>query len=158
MWATVILGLLSVLVWSTAQAQPVRKISTCFEQYVAALRLSQLEEAILHCDQIVEDKAAAPDRRGQALAQRGLMYARRWSILSAHPHALQGIADITEGLQLHTPTIARRHDLLIVRAQLYAAVGQLRRAAEDYRAILDRDPTNDAAQQGLRRLGEPHGS
>ena len=152
------IGLLSVLIWSTAQAQPVRKVTTCFEQNIAALRLSQLDEAISYCDQIAGDNAAPSDRRGQALAQRGLIHARRWSMISSEPEALQGIHDITEGLRLHAPPTERRHHLLLVRGHLYAVVGQLRRAAEDYRAILDSNPANSAAREALKRLAVPHGS
>ena len=111
-----------------------------------------------HCDQIAGDKAALPVRRGQALAQRGLMLARRWSIISQQGDALQGIDDITEAFGLHLPAPDRRDQLLLVRGQLYAAVGQFRRAAEDYRAILDRDPANSAAREALKKLAEPHSS
>jgi hypothetical protein len=140
-----------------ALSQEVRRINTCFEESLAALRLSQLEQGIAHCDQVVEDKATPSDRRGQAHAQRGLMYARQWSIVSTIGFAVQGVADITEAFRLHTPEIARKHQLLIVRAQLYVATGQNRRASSDFTAVLDEDPTNTDARIGLRRLGSPEG-
>ena len=68
---------------------------------------------------------------------------------------MQGIADITEGFRLHTPNEERRRQLVLVRAQLYAATGQTRRATEDFRDVLAGDPANAVARTGLRRLGEP---
>ena len=150
--------LLAVTLPSAALGQQVRPINTCFEESLAAFRLSQLEQGIAHCDQVIEDKAVPSDRRGQAFAQRGLMYARRWSIVSTIAFAVQGIADITEGLRLHTPAVARKHQLLLIRAQLYVATGQTRRAADDFTAILNEDPTNADARNGLGRLGSPSAS
>ena len=110
-----------------------------------------MENAISHCNHIVGDNAAAPDRRGQALAQRGLMHAKRWSVISSEADALQGIQDITEGLRLHVPPAERRHQLLLIRGQLFVAFGQYRRAIEDFKAILFADPANNAAQQWMKR-------
>ena len=76
----------------------------------------------------------------------------------SEPEALQGIHHFTEGLRLHAPPTERRHHLLLVRGHLYAVVGQLRLAAEDYRAILDSNPANSAARESLKRLAVPHGS
>ena len=136
-----------------ALGQQVRPINTCFVEFLAALRLSQLEQGIGHCDRVIEDQATPPDRRGQAFAQRGLMYARRWSIVSTMAFAVQGIADITEAFRLHTPAIARKAQLLLIRAELHVATGQTRLALEDFTAILKDDPTNAGARNGLRRLG-----
>jgi hypothetical protein len=72
------LCLLLAMTISTVAFGESRKISTCFEEGLAALRLNQLEDGIDHCHQVIEDKAAPLDRRGQAYAQRGLMQARRW--------------------------------------------------------------------------------
>ena len=149
---------LALGVSTTALGQPVLKITTCFEEAIAPLRLSQLEGGIDLCSKVIEATATSPDRRAEAFAQRGLMNARRWSILGNGPaFAVQGIADITESLQLRTPPAATRHQLLLVRGQLYAATGQLRRAAADYNAILADDPANSQAQQGLRRAGPQEG-
>jgi len=137
--------------------QEIRRVSTCFEESIAALRLSQLEQGIAYCDQVIEDKAVPSDRRGQALAQRGLMYARRWSIVVTPAFAVQGIADITEALRLHVPAVERKHQLLLVRAQLYVATGQTRRASRDYTAILDEDPNNTEAVTGRNRIGPSEG-
>jgi hypothetical protein len=142
---------------STVSGQELRKINTCFEESLAALRLSQLDQGIGHCDQVIEDKATPADRRGQAFAQRGLMHARRWTIVATPAVAVQGIADITEALGLHTPANGRRHQLLLVRAQLYVATGQTRRAAADYGAILKDDPNNTVAKSGRDRLGSMEG-
>ncbi len=139
-----------------ALGQELRRINTCFEESVAALRLSQLEDGITQCDRVIEDKATLADRRGQAYAQRGLMYARRWSILSTPiTLASQGIADITQALSLHTPPLERKHQLLFIRAQLYAATGQTRRSIGDYSAILNDDPSNTEARRARDRLGSP---
>ena len=108
--------LLTVTISQLALGQEVRRINTCFEESLAALLLSQLEQGIAHCDQVIEDKAATSVQRGQAYAQRGLMHARRWSIMSTTSFAVQGIGDISEALRLYTPPIARKHQLLIVRA------------------------------------------
>ena len=93
--------------------------------------------------------------RGQALAQRGHAHFRRWAILEASHDATRGIADITEGLRLHTPGKERKHQLLVIRAQLLGATGQLRRASDDYRLVLSEDPGNEAARMGLRRISTP---
>lgn len=152
------LGLLLVFALSSpGVGEEVRKINTCFEESLAPLRLGQLEEGIAHCDRVVEDKTTPADRRGQAFAQRGLMYARRWSILSTPAFAIQGISDITEAFRLHTPAMQRKHLLLLIRAQLYVGTGQTRRASEDFSAILGEDPANNAAQEGLKRVGAPAG-
>ena len=136
-----------------APAQELQRINTCFVNSLAALRLSQAEQGIAHCDKVIEDQAAAREQRGQALAQRGLMQARRWTILLTPPLAVQAISDITESFELHAPAMPRKHQLLMIRAQLYAATGQARRAADDYGAILHEDPNNAAARQGRGRLG-----
>ena len=70
----------------------------------------------------------------------------------------QGIQDITEGLQFYAPPTERKHHLLLVRGHLYAVVGQFKRAAEDYRAILDFNPANRAAWEALKKLTVSHGS
>ena len=74
--------ILAVTVALPSLGQETRRISTCFEEALAGLRLSELEEGITHCDEVIDDKAIASDQRGQAFAQRGLMYARQWSIFS----------------------------------------------------------------------------
>jgi hypothetical protein len=137
-------------------------IQTCFEESVAALRLNQLEQGIGHCDKLIEDQATPPARRGEALAQRGLMRARVFTIVATPgpttlAMATQSITDITESLRLHSPAMERRHVLLVIRAQLYAATGQTRRAAEDYAAILRDDPNNAEAKRGRDRLGPAEG-
>jgi hypothetical protein len=142
---------------STAFGQELRRINTCFEEYLAALQLSQLEQGIAHCDQIADDMAAPSERRGQAFAQRGLMHARQWAILGRTAYATQGIADITEAFRLHTPSKERKHHLLLIRAQLHVAVGQTRRAAADYAAVLSEDQSNAAARRGQHRLGPAEG-
>ncbi len=129
--------------------------SACFQQNVAALRLARLDDAIARCAVIIDDRAAAASLRGEASAQRGLMHGRRWAVLETQGDATQGIADISEGLRLHTPGAERRVQLLLVRAQLYTATGQTRRAADDFRNVLSSDPGNDIARAGLRRLGQP---
>jgi hypothetical protein len=131
------------------------KVSSCFEPWTANLRLSQLDHGIELCSRIAEDRSAPAKTRGEALAQRGLLHARRWSIVELQTEALQGIADVTEGLRLHTPDNSRKHHLLVVRAQLYVATGQLRRAADDYRTVIAAEPDNEPAKAGLRRIGQP---
>jgi hypothetical protein len=131
------------------------KVSSCFEPWTANLRIAQLDHGIELCSKIAEDRSAPAKARGEALAQRGLLHARRWSIVELQSEALQGIADITEGLKLHTPDSGRKSHLLVVRAQLYVATGQLRRATDDYRAVLAAEPDNEPAKAGLRRIGQP---
>ena len=138
-----------------AFGQPFQRINTCFEEAIAALRLNQLEQLTELCDKIINDASARPEMRGQALAQRGLAHFRRWAVLEAPHDATRGIADITDGLRLHTPGKERKHQLLVVRAQLLGATGQLRRATDDYRLVLSEDPGNDAARLGLRKIGAP---
>jgi hypothetical protein len=138
-----------------ATGQSLQRISTCFEESIAALRLSQLDQLIDHCDRVVGDAATKPETRGQALAQRGHAFFRRWAVLETAPDATRGISDITESLRLHTPARERKQQLLLIRAQLYAATGQLRRATDDYRLVLSEDPSNDAARAGLRKIGAP---
>jgi hypothetical protein len=41
---------------SPAFSEPVRQINTCFEESVAALRWTQLEQGIAHCDKMIDDK------------------------------------------------------------------------------------------------------
>ena len=90
------LGLLLAVTISPAAVGQIVRIDTCFEEALAALRLSQLEQGIAHCDQVIDDNATPADRRGQAFAQRGLMYARQWSIIGTTAFATQAIADITD--------------------------------------------------------------
>ncbi len=142
---------------SPALGQEIQRINSCFVKSLAPLRLDQLEQGIAHCDQVIEDKATPSIQRGEAFAQRGLMYARRWSVVSTTAFAVQGVADITEAFRLHTPAIARKHQLLIVRAQLNVAIGQTRRASEDFTAVLNEDAGNAQAQGGLRQFGSPAG-
>jgi hypothetical protein len=147
--------LLSIAIVPAAFGQPFQRINTCFEETIAALRLNQLDQLTELCDRIINDASARPEMRGQALAQRGLAHFRRWAVLEAAHDATRGIADITDGLRLHTPGRERKHQLLVVRAQLLGATGQLRRATDDYRLILSEDPGNEAARVGLRRIGAP---
>ena len=146
--------LLTIAIWP-AQAQPVQRINSCFEESIAALRLSQLDQLTELCDRIINDVSATGETRGQALAQRGHAAFRRWAVLETVPDATRGIADITESLRLHTPGPERKQQLLLIRARLYAAAGQLRRAADDYRLVLSEDPSNDTARLGLRKIGAP---
>jgi len=150
--------LLAMTISPTALSQEVRKINTCFEDALAALRLSQLEDGIARCDEVIENATTAPQRRGEAYAQRGLMQARRWAIMPTTTLATQGIADITEALKLHAPPSNRKHHLWLVRAQLYIATGQTRRASDHFTAILREDPGNREAKSGLARIGTSSGT
>lgn len=147
--------LLSIATLPAAKGQPLQRISTCFEESIAALRLSQLDQLTELCDKVINDASATREMRGQALAQRGHAFFRRWAVLETAHDATRGISDITESLRLHTPGPERKLQLLLIRAQLYAATGQLRRAADDYRLVLSEDPNNDTARLGLRRIGAP---
>jgi hypothetical protein len=147
--------LLSIATLPAATGQPLQRINTCFEESIAALRLSQLDQLADLCDKIINDASATREMRGQALAQRGHAFFRRWAVLETAQDATRGISDITESLRLHTPGQDRKLQLLLIRAQLYAATGQLRRSADDYRLVLSEDPSNDAARLGLRKIGAP---
>ena len=118
---------------------------------VAVLRLSELAKVIASCGQIIDDAATPRETRGQALGQRGLLYAKRWSIVEALPDAQHGIADITEGLRQHSPAKDRKHHFLNIRGQLYLATGQTRRASDDFKTVLAEAPDNDQARAGLKK-------
>jgi hypothetical protein len=151
----------AVLLWglplamnaAPALAQPVQLVRGCLVETIAALRLRELAQTIALCDQIIDDAAAPRELRGQALGQRGLLHAKRWSIVETAQDANQGIADITEALRFHTPEKARKHHFLIIRGQLYLATAQLKRAADDFKTVLAEAPDNDAARAGLRKIG-----
>ena len=149
------LGLLLLAAAPPALGQDRANSDVCFQTQTAVLRLAQLDDAIARCTTIIDDRATAASLRGEALGQRGVMHGRRWSIVEIPQDAVQGIADITEGFRLHTPNEERRRQLVLVRAQLYAATGQTRRATEDFRDVLAGDPANATARAGLRRLGGP---
>ena len=136
-----------------ALAQPAELIRGCLVESIAPLRLSELAQAISRCEQVIGDAASSRDLRGQALAQRGLLYAKRWSIVEVEQDALAGIADITEGLRLHNPDKAKKQHLINVRGQLYLATGQHKKAADDFKAVLAEAPDNEAARAGLRKTG-----
>ncbi|MEA2909690.1 MAG: hypothetical protein QOJ15_1771 [Bradyrhizobium sp.] len=133
-----------------AAAQPV-ELASCLVESVAVLRLSELAKIIASCAQIVDDAATPREMRGRALGQRGLLYAKRWSIIEALPDAQQGIADITEGLRQHNPAKDRKHHFLNIRGQLYLATGQAKRASDDFKAVLAEAPDDDQARAGLKK-------
>jgi hypothetical protein len=133
-----------------AAAQPV-ELASCLVESVAVLRLGELAKVIASCGQIIDDAATPRDMRGQALGQRGLLYAKRWSMMNALPDAQRGIADISEGLRQYTPTPDRKHHLLNIRGQLYLATGQTRRASDDFKAVLAEAPDDDQARAGLKK-------
>jgi tetratricopeptide (TPR) repeat protein len=136
-----------------ALAQPIERVRACLVESIAPLRLSELAQAISSCEQVIGDAATPRDVRGQALAQRGLLYAKRWSIVETEPDALHGIADITEGLRLYSPDKDKKQHLLNVRGQLYLATGQHKKAADDFKAVLAEAPDNEAARAGLKKTG-----
>src|SRR3954469_804771 len=102
-----------------ALAQPAELVRGCLVESIAPLRLSELARAISSCEQVIGDAASSRDLRGQALGQRGLLYAKRWSIVEVDQDALAGIADITEGLRLHNPDKPKKQHFLNIRGQLY---------------------------------------
>jgi tetratricopeptide (TPR) repeat protein len=136
-----------------ALAQPVELVRGCLVESIAPLRLSELAQAISRCEQVIGDAASPREVRGQALAQRGLLYAKRWSIIETEQDALAGIADITEGLRLYNPDKPKKQHLMNVRGQLYLATGQHKKAADDFKAVLAEAPDNDSARAGLRKAG-----
>jgi tetratricopeptide (TPR) repeat protein len=148
-------ALLAAIGWAPAFAQPVELVRGCLVEAIAPLRLSELAQAISRCEQVTGDAAAPQDVRGQALAQRGLLYAKRWSIVETEQDALRGIADITEGLRLHNPEKAKKQHFLNIRGQLYLATGQRKKAADDFKAILAEAPDNETARAGLKKTGTP---
>jgi tetratricopeptide (TPR) repeat protein len=134
---------------------PIEWVSGCLVQSIAPLRLSELAQAIARCEQVIGDAASSRDLRGQAFAQRGLLYAKRWSIVETEQDAVQGITDITEGLRLHNPEKAKKQHFLNIRGQLYLATGQRKKAADDFKAILAEAPDNETARAGLKKTGTP---
>jgi hypothetical protein len=150
--AAALWGLLAAGI-APALAQPIELVRGCLVKSIAPLRLSELAQAISRCEQVVGDAAASRDLRGQALGQRGLLYAKRWSLVENGQDALAGIADITEGLRLHNPEKHRKQHFLNIRGQLYLATGQHKKAADDFKAVLAEAPDNDMARAGLRKTG-----
>ena len=150
-------ALLPAIGVAPAFSQSAQNVSACLTGSIAALRLIQIAQTISNCDQIIDDAAAPPELKGQARGQRGLLLARRWAIVEKSQDAFGAIDDITEGLRIHTPTPEKRQRFLLVRGQLYIATGQLRRAADDFKAVLAESPNDDAAKAGLRRAGTPNG-
>ena len=73
-------------------AQPVQ-LASCLVESVAVLRLSELAKVIASCGQIIDDAATPRETRGQARGQRGLLYAKRWSIVEALPERAPPEAD-----------------------------------------------------------------
>jgi len=136
-----------------ALAQPTERVRGCLVESIAPLRLGELAQAISSCEQVIGDAASSRNLRGRALGQRGLLYAKRWSIVETEHDALQGIADITEGLRLHNPEKAKKQHFLNVRGQLYLATAQLKKAAGDFKAVLADAPDNESARAGLRKTG-----
>jgi tetratricopeptide (TPR) repeat protein len=151
--AAVLWGVFLAANIAPACAQPVELVRGCLVQSIAALRLSELAQTISHCEQVIGDAASSRDLRGQALAQRGLLYAKRWSIVETEHDALAGIADITEGLRLHSPEKAKKQHLLNVRGQLYLATGQHKKAVDDFKEVLAEAPDNESARAGLKKAG-----
>jgi len=149
----VLWGLFLGISIAPALAQPVELVRGCLVESIAPLRLSELARAISSCEQVIGDTASSRDLRGQALGQRGLLYAKRWSIVEVEQDALAGIADITEGLRLHNPEKAKKQHLINVRGQLYLATGQHKKAADDFKAVLAEAPDNEAARAGLKKTG-----
>jgi hypothetical protein len=95
-----------------ALAQPAELVRGCLVESIAPLRLSEARrKAISRCEQVIGDAASSRDLRGQALGQRGLLYAKRWSIVEVEQDALAGIADITEGLVSTIPKRTRSNTL-----------------------------------------------
>ena len=151
--AAAIGALLAAISTAPTLAQPVELVRGCMVESIAALRLSELAQTISRCEQVIGDAASSRDLRGQALAQRGLLYAKRWSIVETEHDALAGIADITEGLRLHNPEKAKKQHLLNVRGQLYLATGQHKKAVDDFKAVLAEAPGNETARAGLKKAG-----
>jgi tetratricopeptide (TPR) repeat protein len=152
-YAAAIGALLAATGIAPAPAQPVELVRGCLVESIAPLRLSELAQAITRCEQVIGDAATPREVRGQALGQRGLLYAKRWSIVEAESDAVQGIADITEGLRAHNPEKARKQHLLNIRGQLYLATSQHKKAADDFKAVLAEAPDNESARAGLKKTG-----
>ena len=153
--AAIASGLLGAIGVQPASAQSVQLVRDCLTETVAALRMSDLAKAIASCDEIANNTATSRDLRGQALGQRGLLYAKRWSLVEIPQDAQLGITDITDALQAHAFPKDRKQHLLTIRGQLYQATGQTRRAVDDFKAVLTEAPNNEAARAGLRKAGTP---
>ncbi len=146
-------GLLLATSIAPALAQPIELVRGCLVESIAPLRLSELAQAISRCEQVIDDTATPREVRGQALGQRGLLHAKRWSIVETEQDALASIADITEGLRLHNPAKDKKQHFLNIRGQLYLATGQHKKAADDFRAVLAEAPDNESARAGLKKTG-----
>ena len=142
---------------SPAFSEPVRQINTCFEESVAALRSTQLEQGIAHCDKVIDELGYI---HGAARAGLCAAWIDVCAALGARLNAsvrVPGDRRYQRRLRLQAPAIARKHQLLLIRAQLYAATGQNRRALDDFTAVLDEDPNNIAAGDGRKMLGPVEG-
>lgn len=127
---------------------------TCLDVNAEAMRFSQINDTIDACTAIVTNDSQIIRMRADALAQRGILYARRWAFTDDRRDAFRGITDLSEALGLADFALGKRIILLKWRGQIYEAIGQRPQAADDFRAVLVISPRDEAAQSALKRLGE----
>ena len=131
------------------------RLEACLNVRTAALRLDAIAETIQSCSAVMTDKSLPALIFAETVAQRGILYARRWRLTDLVQDAHRGIADISEGLRFNIFKDEKRQQLLIWRGELYEATGQALKASDDFRAVLRIDPSDETAKAALRRLDAP---
>ena len=127
----------------------------CLQARTASLRLEVISEIILVCTALINDRSVHESVRAELFAQRGTLHARRWRLTDSSQDAGRGISDISEALSFNSLRQHRRQVLLTWRGEIFEAMGQKARAADDFRAVLAIAPTDGAARAALRRLDAP---
>ena len=134
---------------------PVAKPETCLKVRTAALRLDAISATIRACTIVIGDQSQPRPVHAAATAQRGMLYARRWGLTDATKDANQAIADISAAMDFRVFDDSKIQQLLIWRGRLYEATRQMKKAGDDYRAVLRLAPFDETARAALLRLDAP---
>ena len=156
MWRALSAALILGVGLLTAAAEQARdRPERCLDLNAEVMRFSEINETIHACTAIITNESKIPRMRTDALAQRGLLYARRWTFTDDRRDAFRSISDLSDALGLADfASEGKRIILLMRRGQVYEVLGQRPQAADDFRAVLMISPRHEAAQSALKRLGE----
>ena len=156
MWRALSVALILGLSLLPAAAEQARdRPERCLDLNAEAMRFSEINDTISACTAIIANESQIPRMRADALAQRGLFYARRWTFTDDRRDAFRGITDLSDALGLADfASEGKRIILLMRRGQVYEALGRRPQATDDFRAVLMISPRDEAAQSALKRLGE----
>ena len=130
------------------------KANGCLQR-TASLRLEVISKIILACTVLINDHSVRESARPELFAQRGTLHARRWRLTDSSQDASLGIADLSEALSFNSLRNDRRQLLLTWRGEIFEALRQDAKAADDFRAVLSIAPTDEKARAALRRLDIP---